>query len=94
MPVTTYALRFHSGEIYVGMTSDLGRRLEEHRRRQSPSTKKFVGEFEVIYTREYPDYQQARSHEKYLKSGAGRQILKHQDVKRPRPCQGLARSTG
>ena len=74
--VTVYALRFESGEIYVGITSALQRRLEEHRRRQSPSTRKFVGEFAVIYTEELADYEQARSREKFLKSGAGRQILK------------------
>ena len=75
MPVTAYALRFESGETYIGITSDLTRRLEEHRRRQSPSTKSFLGGFEIIYRREFLDYQQARSHEKYLKSGAGRRML-------------------
>ena len=76
MVVTVYALRFESGEVYVGMSSNLERRLREHRRRQSPSTQKFAGEFELIYTRDFPDYQQARSHEKFLKSGAGRQTLR------------------
>ena len=75
MAVTVYALRFESGETYIGMTSDLSRRLEEHRRRQSPSTLRFVGEFELIQTREFADHAQARIHEKYLKSGAGRRTL-------------------
>jgi putative endonuclease len=94
MPVTVYALRFESGEFYVGITSDMPRRLEEHQRRQSPSMRRFVGKFELIYTKEFPDYRQARSHEKYLKSGAGRRMLERQDVERPKPGQGLARSTG
>jgi putative endonuclease len=75
MAVTVYALRFESGEIYIGMSSDLGRRLEEHRRRQSPSTRRFKGSFDVIYQREFPGYAEARSHEKFLKSGAGRRTL-------------------
>jgi predicted GIY-YIG superfamily endonuclease len=75
MSVTVYALRFDSGEIYVGMTSDLSRRIEEHRRRQSPSTRHFLGEFALLQTREFPDHKQARLHEKYLKSGAGRRAL-------------------
>jgi predicted GIY-YIG superfamily endonuclease len=73
--VTVYAIRFDSGETYVGITANLPRRLEEHRRRQSPSTRKFLGEFAVIHTEEMPNYRRARSREKYLKSGAGRQSL-------------------
>jgi len=75
MPVTVYALRFDSGEIYIGMTSDLTRRLVEHRRRQSSSTRRFSGGFALIETREFPDHKEARRHEKYLKSGAGRRTL-------------------
>jgi predicted GIY-YIG superfamily endonuclease len=83
MPVMVYALQFQSGEIYIGMTSEIGRRLEEHRRRQSPSTRRFTGEFELIYTRDFPDHKQGRTHEKYLKSGAGLKLLQRQDVERP-----------
>jgi len=74
--VTVYAIKFDSGEIYVGISANLPRRLEEHRRRQSPSTRGFHGDFEVIHTEEAADYRTARSREKYLKSGPGRQILK------------------
>jgi putative endonuclease len=82
--VTVYALRFEGGELYVGLTDDLARRVQEHRRRQSPSTRRFVGEFELIYQKPFPGYAQARSHEKFLKSGAGRKLLaERQGVKRP-----------
>jgi len=74
--VTVYALRFTTGEVYVGMTKELHRRMEEHRRRQSPSTRRFKGNFEVIYQKDFCDYIQARRHEKYLKSGAGRSMLR------------------
>ncbi|MCC6233874.1 MAG: GIY-YIG nuclease family protein [Verrucomicrobiales bacterium] len=33
MEVSVYALKFESGEIYVGITKDLPRRLADHRRR-------------------------------------------------------------
>ena len=45
--VTVYAIRFERGEIYVGMSKDLGRRLQEHERRQSASTKRFEGAWNV-----------------------------------------------
>ena len=75
--ITVYALRFAGGEIYVGLTKDLSRRLEEHERRQSPSTKRLKGAFRVIYQQSFPTYAQARVQEKYLKSGAGRRFLKN-----------------
>ena len=74
--VTVYALLFESGKIYIAITADLARRLEEHRRRQSPSTKRFSGGFTVIYTEETANYVEARRREKYLKSGPGRQSLR------------------
>jgi putative endonuclease len=58
------------------MSNDLARRLEEHSRRQSPSTKKFTGNFTLFYEKPFQSYADARVHEKYLKSGAGRQFLK------------------
>jgi putative endonuclease len=94
MSVVVYAIRFENGEIYVGMTDDLDRRMTEHRRRQSPSTRRFRGGFEIIYQATFPDYRQARAHEKFLKSGAGRSLLaRRQDVERPERCQGSPRST-
>jgi putative endonuclease len=76
MPVVrVYALRFEDGAIYVGLTKDVDRRMEEHSRRQSPSTRRFSGDFNLIYTKEFKDYVTARQHEKYLKSGAGRRLL-------------------
>jgi predicted GIY-YIG superfamily endonuclease len=73
--VTVYALRFEAGQIYVGISKDLERRLIEHDRRQSPSTKRLSGAFAVIYTTRFASYKEARSHEILLKSGAGRRFL-------------------
>jgi predicted GIY-YIG superfamily endonuclease len=77
MPIVlVYALRFEDDVVYVGLTKDLSRRLDEHRRRQSPSTKRFKGECEVIYQKACEGYGEARKHEKYLKSGYGHKMLK------------------
>jgi predicted GIY-YIG superfamily endonuclease len=73
--IFVYALRFEDGGVYVGLTKDLGRRLEEHTRKQSPSLKRFSGRFQVFYRKDFSSYREARAHEKYLKSGAGRQLL-------------------
>jgi predicted GIY-YIG superfamily endonuclease len=73
--ILVYAIRFEGGEVYVGMTDDLPRRLQEHERRQSSSTKRFRGSFSIIYQKSFPDYTSGRKHEKFLKSGAGRAIL-------------------
>ena len=93
--VVVYALRSETGQLYVGLTKNLLRRLSEHARRQSPSTRRLRGELELIYSREFSSYAEARRHEKYLKSGAGRKFLdERQGVGPPKPCQGLARFTG
>ena len=74
--VWVYALRFEDGAIYVGMTNNLNRRMTEHRRRQSSSTRRLTGDFKVVYQKSFADHAQARVHEKYMKSGGGRQLLK------------------
>lgn len=73
--IWVYAIRFEGDEIYVGMTNDLDRRMNEHEKRQSPSTRRYAGKFELIYQSLFTDYKTARKHEKYLKSGAGRKLL-------------------
>ena len=74
--VIVYALKSETGQIYVGITKDPERRFEEHLRRQSPSTKKLIGNLSHIYSQKFASYKEARVHEKYLKSGAGRAFLK------------------
>jgi putative endonuclease len=75
--ITVYVLK--GSKRYVGITNDLERRLCEHKRKTS-KVSHMIGEFRVIYTREYPDYKSARTQEKFLKSGAGRNWLdKYED---------------
>jgi putative endonuclease len=72
--VTVYVLRGESGRRYVGITNDLVRRLTEHRSTDT-SVHRLLGEFDVIHTELFPDHTQARSREKFLKSGQGRKWL-------------------
>ncbi|MFH1078209.1 MAG: GIY-YIG nuclease family protein [Patescibacteria group bacterium] len=62
------------GRRYVGMSSDVERRLTEHNSGQVTSTKSHRP-YAIIYQETLPDRHKARSREKYLKSGAGREFI-------------------
>ena len=70
--VTVYVLK--GKKRYVGITNNLERRISEHKRKSSKGSQ-IIGDFKLVYTKESPDYQTARNHEKYLKSGVGRAWL-------------------
>jgi len=59
---------------YIGITNNLQNRIKRHRINQSV-LKRMLGEFELIYTEDYPDYKSARKREKYFKSGVGREWM-------------------
>ena len=68
MPAHVYVLRSVSpGAFYVGSTSDLSRRLAEHRRRHSPHTRG-RGPWELVYQEEFADLSVARRREQEIKS--------------------------
>ena len=74
--ITVYAICDKmSGQIYVGMTNDLERRISEHRRGQSFYTKRFT-DFYVIYSEHFASYIDGRRKEKFLKNGSGKEFLK------------------
>ena len=74
--ITVYAIYDKiSGEIYVGMTNNLERRLGQHKRKESAYTKKF-GNCQLIYSEETSDYREGRKREKFLKNGSGKEFLK------------------
>ena len=70
-----YVLQSADGHFYKGMTSNLERRLVEHKQGNTKSTRNF-GEFTLVYTETAEDSVTARIREKYLKSAAGRRFLK------------------
>ena len=61
--------------IYVGLTSNLERRIKEHNEGKTKSTMAFRP-WKIIYTQECDNRLLARKREKYLKSGCGKEFLK------------------
>jgi len=55
---------------YVGMTSDLKRRLAEHNAGKSPHTAKFTP-WRIVTYMAFSDEMKATEFERYLKSGSG-----------------------
>ena len=63
-------------KTYIGFTSNLERRIKEHKNKKVKTTKNFKN-FSVIKLEEISDIKNARQREKYWKSGAGRKKLKN-----------------
>ncbi|UPQ80784.1 GIY-YIG nuclease family protein [Flavobacterium azooxidireducens] len=61
--------------IYVGLTDDLERRFFEHNSGRNKTTKPYKP-FKLIYFEEYATRIEARTREKYFKSGIGKEKLK------------------
>ena len=71
-----YAIRsLKDGRIYVGMTENVERRLDQHNSGKSRSTKAYRP-WTLFYAEKLPDRLRAREREKYLKGGAGKEYLK------------------
>ncbi len=64
--------------IYVGMTDNVERRLDQHNKGQNLSTKAYTP-FKLIYVESHTTRIEAREREKYLKSGIGKEFLKMQN---------------
>ena len=62
-----YILRGSSGRHYIGSTTELTRRLEEHQRGHTHTTKRLGETLEVAASLELPDLAEARSLERELK---------------------------
>ncbi len=63
---TVYVLKMSNGQLYVGYTSDLKRRLKEHKTGINISTKKYLP-VELIYCEVYKSRLDAMEREKKLK---------------------------
>lgn len=66
--------------IYVGITSNLERRLLEHNLGKNRTTKPYT-KFDLIVTESYNTRPEARQREKWLKSGEGKEFLKKHYIK-------------
>ena len=72
----TYVLKSESdAHLYVGMTSDLKKRVSEHNKGKVRSTKS-RRPLRLAYYEEFPEKTSARKRELFLKSGQGRIFLK------------------
>ena len=71
-----YALQSKKdGWLYIGMSSDVEGRLEQHNKGYNRSTRSRVP-FVLFYVEQCGSREDARKREKYLKSGKGREFLR------------------
>ena len=71
-----YAIRsVKDGWLYIGMASDVERRVKDHNAGYNRSTKS-RRPFELVYVEQCGSRVDARAREKSLKSGIGREFLK------------------
>ena len=71
-----YAIRSEKdSRIYVGLSTNVNKRIKEHNAGYVFSTKGFRP-WKLIYKEELINRKEARKREKYLKSGVGKELLK------------------
>ncbi|PYI80868.1 MAG: hypothetical protein DMF05_04890 [Verrucomicrobia bacterium] len=63
--------------MYIGYSTDLRRRLTEHKEGASQTTS-YRGPWNLIYSEPYVEEADAIGRERYLKSGGGRKLLRSQ----------------
>ena len=63
--------------LYIGYSTDLRRRMAEHRQGMAFATS-FRGPWRLIYYEAYVEAEDALGRERFLKSGGGRRFLKSQ----------------
>jgi len=71
-----YALSsYEKNYIYVGLTSDIKRRIEQHNAGKEKTTRNYRP-FKLIFSEICNSRSEARTKEKYWKSGIGKEKLK------------------
>jgi putative endonuclease len=72
---TVYVLQsLRDQSLYKGLTDNLVRRVSQHQHGHVLGTRNKLP-LMIVYTAVFPTRPEARAHEKYLKSGVGRQFL-------------------
>jgi len=70
-----YILRFKkSGKFYIGSTSDIKRRIRQHKRKHTATTRR-LGDFEVVFVKEINSLEKARWAERKIKSWKRRDFI-------------------
>ena len=72
----TYILENKNKRWYIGCTNDLRKRFNQHNSKKSTYTK-YRGSYKLIYYEACANEDDARSREKYFKSGMGKRYLKN-----------------
>ncbi len=75
MPYYTYVLQSDEGYHYTGHAADLDIRMNRHALHTTHYTKKGTN-WKLVYSKEFKTRSEAMMHEKWLKSGVGREWLK------------------
>lgn len=65
-----------SGRRYIGSTTDITRRLEQHNNGKTPSTKYGMGTWTIIHLEEFKTISETQNRERVIKSYKGGQALK------------------
>jgi putative endonuclease len=76
MIYTVYVLKDEAGKHYTGYTGNIEKRLWEHNHGITTTTKK-GNNWKLIYQKEFENKSEAILHERYLKTGKGREYLHH-----------------
>jgi putative endonuclease len=71
---TVYVIRSREGHRYIGFTSDLEKRLDQHNCGMSRWTKRGSG-WRLVHSERFSDKTEALRRERWLKSGHGRAYL-------------------
>jgi putative endonuclease len=71
-----YILQDKDGKLYKGLTNNLQRRLAEHKRGKTTTTRRMAN-LEVVYSEKFETLQKARKREIYFKTAAGRRFIKN-----------------
>jgi len=75
MAYYTYVIISDEGYHYTGHTADLDLRVERHFMKTTHYTKRGKN-WRIIYSKEFSSRAEAMKHEKWLKSGSGREWAK------------------
>jgi len=75
MKYIVYVLIDSDGKLYKGMTSNLRKRLYDHKSRHTKTTARMKN-VRVAYSEEFDSFIEARKRELYFKTAAGRRFLK------------------
>ena len=74
MSAWAYILRGSNGRHYIGSTVDLARRVEEHRRGHTYTTRRLGDSIELVSSREFDSLEEARRVERLLKAKKNPQL--------------------